>query len=959
MSNIWWFQDLEDQRIGSGGATLNALRAFAEQALTPADTDLHSWWSSQRVLIIHSGGDARRLPQYSLTGKLFSALPVKTPWGDVSTVFDELLVLSTAWVHHLSSGVVVASGDVLLTFDAEMLHWDRSGVSGVAINSSAEVGSQHGVYVVGEQGRVYAFLQKPTRSQVSEAGGLLPDGQVAVDSGLLRFDPATAAILTELAGVHHVGDEWQFDHGLLTRNEWGMLTIDLYEHMTLALTGQWTPAPELDARWHRLVESLRGVPFWCDLVSGEFTHIGTTTLFRRLMTEENNFSRLYEAQQRLEVINPPGMRSAGVIVDSVLTGGGELGAGSIAIECLLHVPIRAGRGAILHGLTDLHWPIEVPDDTVAHQVPIALPTSERNTVIRVYGVEDDPKRSVSSATATWFGRPMLEMLELLGIDPESVWPGIPFEQRTLWNARLFPLTTPEEAWVFARWMIGLYTGVSVSDWERLEHFSLATSTQWADSEALAEARTRRMQENWSVTALALAKAGSDLRPLLAHTPGLVTLATTGRALWSSAAIQRSSSPAEAASLYFQASRFFNQAGLANDATRAYQMAFTCIKNGVEANSPNSPFLHTARQWQAKEVTVEAPARIDFGGGWSDTPPFCLDWGGTVLNMAVSLQGRYPIATTIRQLEEPILRCISAGSDERVEYRETEEFFAPPRAGDSFTIPRAAMQLIGLLRPGETLERTLSGYGGGLEISTNVALPMGSGLGTSSVLAATVIRALSTMLSVPLNDHELSDHVMQLEQAMATGGGWQDQAGGIFPGTKIITSGPGLHQRLRVLPLAWTTEQQAEFSARFVLYYTGIRRIAKNLLTQVVGHYLARETATVQVLHSIKTLAMEMSYAMVDGDWQYLGELLDRHWQLNQQLDPHTTNAPINSLLQDIRPYLAGCKLAGAGGGGFLMMMAKSPKAAQTLRSFLATGSYPGVVYDYAIASDGLRVSINT
>jgi len=77
--------DLGDRRMGSGGATLNALRELAASVLfgagdPPQPIDLTEWWSRQRVLLIHSGGDSRRLPQYSLCGKLFSAVPVTAPW---------------------------------------------------------------------------------------------------------------------------------------------------------------------------------------------------------------------------------------------------------------------------------------------------------------------------------------------------------------------------------------------------------------------------------------------------------------------------------------------------------------------------------------------------------------------------------------------------------------------------------------------------------------------------------------------------------------------------------------------------------------------------------------------------------------------------------------------------------------------------------------------------------------
>jgi galactokinase/mevalonate kinase-like predicted kinase len=199
--------------------------------------------------------------------------------------------------------------------------------------------------------------------------------------------------------------------------------------------------------------------------------------------------------------------------------------------------------------------------------------------------------------------------------------------------------------------------------------------------------------------------------------------------------------------------------------------------------------------------------------------------------------------------------------------------------------------------------------------------------------------------------------MRLEQLMTTGGGWQDQAGAIFPGAKLVATGPGLSQRLRVQPVPWSDNHAAEFERILVLYYTGIRRVARGLLRQVVGRYLARETACLQVLHSIKTLAMEMAYAMQEGDWDHLGSLLDRHWRLNQLLDPNTTNAPINALLDSVRPLVRGAKLAGAGGGGFLILLAKGPDAAEELRKRLGgdQASSGGAVHDWRIAREGLQV----
>ena len=934
--------DPGDQRIGSGGATLHALAALA--AGCGATSNLEEWWTSQRVLMVHSGGDSRRLPQYSLSGKLFSALPVKTPWGEVSTVFDEMLALSTAWAQRLEAGLVVGSGDVILTFDAELLEWDRPGVGGVAMLEPVDVGTQHGVYVTDQHGRVYSFLQKPSVAEVSAAGGLTGDGKVALDIGLLRFAPAAAASLTQVAASVPTA-EWTDSHC--------RPVIDLYQHFTMGLTGQWVPGPADHPLLHRLSGALRGLPFWCSVVAGDFTHVGTTTLFRKLLTEDTDFSRLYTVQQRLGITGQPNVQSAGVVVDSVFSGG-EVGPGAVVIECNLAGSLRAARGAVLHGLSGLSGVVEVPEDVVLHQVPVLLPDGRRGAVIRVYGVMDDPKAPADAWEATWFGRPMIEELRSLGLDLDKVWPGLPAKDWSLWNAELFPVTTAEQAWDCALWLMHMKSSFSPDLWCELPRLSLATSAKWVDTAALEVARTARMQASWLRTALALAESGADIRPILFNAPGVVALAETGRQLRSRADSLVGTEPTEAARRYFQAGLCLAHAGL-QESENARHAAFESVRQAVSRANYDLQ-AHPIQHWRLEEVEVQAPARIDLGGGWSDTPPFCLDWGGTVLNVAVELYGSYPIRTLVRRLPEPVVRCVAGEEAQTANYTEVDQVLAPAQPGDPFSIPRTALQMLGAFQNGESLQSGLERLGGGIEIRTEVNLPMGSGLGTSSILAATMLRALGEAFGLPASDQYLSDQVMRLEQIMTTGGGWQDQAGGIFPGAKLISSGPGFRQQLRIAPVDWTPERQAEFSSLMLLHYTGIQRLAKGLLQQVVGSYLARETHTVQVLHSIKTLAMEMAYAMREGEWDYLGELLDRHWRLNQLLDPNTANAPINAMLESSRPYIRGAKLAGAGGGGFLMLLARSPEAALDLqRLFTGCGPSGSAFYPWKIATEGLRV----
>ena len=154
--------DPDGQRIGSGGATLRVLTQLAREDNTLA---------TGRVLIIHSGGDSRRLPHCSATGKLFARVPRVLPDGRASTIFDEFLISLSGLIDELPPGVLLASGDVLLVFDPFQLSLQRGGVIGVAAAAPVEMGLHHGVYAHGDTAhRVRAYLHKPiaTRTRTLE-----------------------------------------------------------------------------------------------------------------------------------------------------------------------------------------------------------------------------------------------------------------------------------------------------------------------------------------------------------------------------------------------------------------------------------------------------------------------------------------------------------------------------------------------------------------------------------------------------------------------------------------------------------------------------------------------------------------------------------------------------------------------------------------------------------------------
>ena len=122
-------------------------------------------------------------------------------------------------------------------------------------------------------------------------------------------------------------------------------------------------------------------------------------------------------------------------------------------------------------------------------------------------------------------------------------------------------------------------------------------------------------------------------------------------------------------------------------------------------------------------------------------------------------------------------------------------------GDPFSIPKAALALCGFLpefcsETYPTLRHQLEAFGCGLELTLLAAIPAGSGLGTSSILAATVLGALSNCCGLGWDKNEICNRTLILEQLLTTGGGWQDQYGGVLRGVKLLQTEAGFNQKRR-------------------------------------------------------------------------------------------------------------------------------------------------------------------
>ena len=188
-------------RVGSGGATLSALKLLKENGIG---------FAGKRILVIHSGGDSRRVPQYSALGKLFSPVPRALAGDRCSTLFDEFMAAMGPVAERIPEGMLLLAGDVLLLFDPAQIEWDGSGAAVVSFSEDVETGKNHGVYLRGEDGNVKRFLHKQSVETLRAAGAVDRDGCVNIDTGMILFGAGVLDALWSLISLDGSFDEARY-----------------------------------------------------------------------------------------------------------------------------------------------------------------------------------------------------------------------------------------------------------------------------------------------------------------------------------------------------------------------------------------------------------------------------------------------------------------------------------------------------------------------------------------------------------------------------------------------------------------------------------------------------------------------------------------------------------------------------------------------------------------------------
>ena len=437
--------DRDGRRIGSGGSTLQCLGEVLRRESQPGD-DLsdgrraEAILSRLRILIVHAGGDSRRLPAYSPCGKIFIPLPGGTQPKMRSTLFDRLVpaFLGLPAGAHGAGQVVVAAGDALIRFDPAPVHFGAPGITALGAPASAEEAARHGVLCPNADGSVRLYLQKPDVRAQTEAGAIGADGRSVLDIGIMSLDAGAAATLLRAFRTPPA-------HAAILCHG-----IDLYREVCCALGTEATLAHYLrTARSSRsslgeavlasLYAELRPIPFNVRVLDEcSFLHFGSTS---QLIS-----SGLELVTQDLGAPPPTTILD----INNDVQANGAIAGREVWVEgCRLRAPLCLQCRSVVVGV-DVLEPLDLPVGACL-DVSSGLDRNGGNVwFIRCCGVDDTFKRSMA-AGATFCGEPLAEWLLAVGAPGSSIWDDeTPEGERTLWNARLFP--AEEECGAFRRWL---------------------------------------------------------------------------------------------------------------------------------------------------------------------------------------------------------------------------------------------------------------------------------------------------------------------------------------------------------------------------------------------------------------------------------------------------------------------------------------------------------------------------
>jgi Predicted kinase related to galactokinase and mevalonate kinase len=860
-------------RIGSGGGSTWLL----EGCCKAENDEFENWISKEKRLLIHAGGESRRLPGYASSGKILTPIPIFR-WKKGQCINQNLISLqiplykkimdkAPAQIHTL-----IASGDVFIRTDKPLQDIPEADVICYGLWVDAFLARNHGVFVSNRNTpeKLDFMLQKPFFEKLEE---LVETHLYMMDIGIwLLSDKAV-----ELLRKHSKNDQGE------------LIRYDLYSEFGCAL-GE-NPIIKDDELNQLSVAIL-------PLQGGEFYHYGTS---RELISSTLAIQNIVNDQTKIhhhKVKPHPAIFVQNAQVQVPLNSENS----EIWIEnSFIGKNWTLSKQNIITGVPENNWNIKA-DEGICIDI---VPAGETQFVVRPYGFQDP------LCSKFHFTQNILE--------------------KELFTEPIYPVCNSiDDAGKVLQWMIQ-----DNNDQEGARIYQHCD--KWSAEEILLKSNLKRLfaqRENFLAKTL----------PLMAKNFEKSVFYNTNLDEMAKQYVEHEIKLPEALPCEKEIMTRIRNKSLRARILQYKNLpfeeeekeAFEILRHSLVSIAEAHPVNPQMNVYADQIVWSRSPVRIDLAGGWTDTPPYCITEGGNVVNIAIELNGQPPIQVYVKPTTSLhiVLRSIDLGA--REEIHAFDDIRAFNKVGSPFSIPKAALALAGFvpefcLKKYNSLTEQLKALGCGLELTLLAAIPAGSGLGTSSVLSATTLAALSNFCDLGWDKVEVCNRTLILEQLLTTGGGWQDQFGGIMQGVKLLQTNEGFNQTPLIKWLPDTLFTQTEYQKCHLLYYTGITRTAKNILAEIVRGMFLNQTEHVLLLGEMKQHALDLFDAIQRNNYIEYGKLIAKTWKQNQSLDAGTNPKAVQEILDKVSDMCLGYKLPGAGGGGFIYMVAKDPDAAAKIK----------------------------
>ncbi|KAM8892918.1 L-fucose kinase isoform 2-T2 [Spinachia spinachia] len=719
------------------------------------------------------------------------------------------------------------------------------------------------------------------------------------------------------------------------------------------------------------------------------------------------------------------VRDGGRVINGVLEGDVAVATGAVVQHCHLQGPLEVPSGCLLSGLplmtSQCLRQLQLADDIIIQGHRIAV-GQLKLSVYTATGAQDELEASPEDSGASFLNHGWSLFFSRTGIQPEELWPR--GERRSLLTARLFPVLHPRGGVVGVEggvgWLLG--GGGCLHRWREAWRLSLKevmlltcqeSELQWREELLFLAGRRRVTDGLRSRTDLCLlpcfraavlggqqgalletldsiaagsrqqgAESGKELgvaaRCLSCIADVLVCMAggrgglrsgPAANEAWSSAysLLEEGDLRAGVEALGTQRNHWLSRPDLLVRAARHYEGAGQVLLRKAVMSSQTFISIGQGEappldEWQE----VECPARLDLAGGWSDTPPIAFEYGGSVTNVAVKVDGRRPIGARARRLREPRLLLVThiGGRDSGVSTEtvcnvldDLKDYSQPHAPGALLKAVCVCSGLVSLSSQHALGEQLMLRWGGGVELHSWSLLPTGSGLGTSSILAGALLAAVYRCTGQIYDTNSLIHGVLYLEQILTTGGGWQDQVGGLVGGVKVARSRASLPLQVEVECLKPPDDFLVALERRLLLVYTGKTRLARNLLQDVVRSWYSRLPSMVHNVQQLVANSEECVKVCSEGSLSGLGSCLNRSWRQKKLMAPGCEPASVRTMMEALKPLVLGQSLAGAGGGGFLYLLTREPlqggAVMQVLSETQGLGDFS--VHSVELDMDGIKV----